>query len=78
MKKQDLLEHIQQAIRTEESAVAIFMRHLSAMILRSGLREEEIFKIRQTINFLVAENKKHKLLLESLYDRIAGEQANDF
>jgi len=78
MRKQELLEHIQHGIRTEESASAIFMRHLSAMILRSDLPDEEITAVRRTVNALIAENKKHKQLLESLRERIEGETTDDF
>jgi len=73
MKKEQLLKHCHEAIKTEETANTIYLRHLSAIVLRSGLPEQEITKIKETIEFLVTVNTKHKELLQSIVKRIQEE-----
>ncbi|MDY6863521.1 MAG: hypothetical protein SV062_11125 [Thermodesulfobacteriota bacterium] len=76
MTKEELLKLVKEGIKTEESAVTIYMNHLSAIILRSGLPDEEILKIKKSITFLIEANKQHKKILESLVDRIQKESAS--
>jgi len=73
VKKQEILDHIQEAIRREESATGIYMKHMASIVLRSGLGADEISKIRTTINILVKENNRHKAILESLSSKISQE-----
>lgn len=73
MKKEQLLKHCQEAIKTEEAANTVYLKHLSAIVLRSGLPEPDIAKIKDTIEFLIAINMRHKELLQSLVNRIREE-----
>lgn len=76
MKKEELLQYCREAIKTEESAVAIYMKHLSAIVLRSGLPEADIERIRETIDFLISTNQEHKKVLESVVRRIMEENTD--
>lgn len=73
MTKEELIRHIQEGIKTEESAVTIYSRHLAAIISRSGLAESNISRIKKTLEILIEANIKHKNLLNSLMKRIQGE-----
>ncbi|MEI8173094.1 MAG: hypothetical protein WCH07_06375 [Deltaproteobacteria bacterium] len=73
MKKEQLLRHCQEAIKTEETANTVYLKHLSAIVLRSGLPESDIAKIKDTIEFLIAINTTHKELLQLLVNRILEE-----
>ncbi len=72
MTKEELIKHIQEGIKTEESAVTIYSRHLAAIISRSGLPESNISQIKETLEILIKANIKHKNLLNSLMKRIQG------
>ena len=73
MNKEELLETIREGMKMEESAVAIYTRHLSAIILRSGLPEEDIEVIKRDLELLIEANKRHKKTLELLVEQIQGE-----
>jgi rubrerythrin len=78
MKREVLIENLQDAIRREESAVSIFMKHLSAIVTRSGLDKEKLSTAETIINFLVSENKRHRSILESLLEKITREQKDAY
>ncbi len=69
MRKEELLKCIQESIRREESATTVYLGHLKALVLRSGLSESDIAEARKTIEFLVKSNMAHKKLMEDLLKR---------
>lgn len=73
MKKEDLLICCREAIKTEEIATTVYLKHLSAIVLRSGYRETAIQKIKETLEYLIAENTQHKKTIMYLVERITGE-----
>jgi rubrerythrin len=73
MRREELLSRLQEALKTEESAVTIYAGHLSAIVTRSGLPDEAISHIKKTLDELIEENKKHKRELTSLIQQIEGE-----
>jgi len=73
MTKEELIRHIQEGIKTEESAVPIYSKHLSAIVTKSGLPESSITQIKKTLEILINANKQHKEFLNSLMNRIQGE-----
>jgi len=73
MTKEELIKQIQEAIKTEESAIAIYSRHLSAIIERSGLPKSDIAQVRQILNTLNEANQRHRRILSSLLKQVQGE-----
>jgi rubrerythrin len=73
MTREELIRHIQEGMKTEESAITIYTRHLGAIVSRSGLTESQISQIKKTLEFLIKSNKEHKSLLDSLLRQIQGE-----
>jgi len=73
MKKEQLLKHCHEAVKTEETATTVYLKHLSAIVFRSGLPKPDIAKIKDTIEFLIAMNTRHKELMQSLINRIQEE-----
>ena len=73
MTKEELMKHLQEGMKTEESAVTIYSRHLSAIVSKSGLPESTISKIKRTLQILIQANKEHKDKLNALLTRIQGE-----
>jgi hypothetical protein len=73
MTKEELIKQIQEGLKTEESAITIYAKHLSAIISRSGLPESSISQIKKTLGILMTANVKHKELLNSLMKRVQRE-----
>jgi len=73
MTREALIKNLQEAMKTEESAVTIYVRHLSAIVSKSGLPEASISQIRSTFTTLIDANQKHKAFLQSLLKRVEGE-----
>ena len=78
MNKADLLSALQEAVRGEESASAIFLEHLHALTERAGIDKPLAEKARNTLEHLIKENKRHKSILGSLQERIQGDDRNDW
>jgi len=73
MTRDELLQKLREALKTEESAVTIYARHLSAIITRSGLSAEAISSIKKTLEALIQENKRHKQVLTTVIQEVEGE-----
>ena len=78
MNKTDLLNSIQEIIRTEESASAIFLEHLHALTERAGFEEILAGKARGVLEHLIKENKRHQSILEALQQQIKGDERHDW
>jgi len=74
MKREELIALLKEAVVREESATSIYMKHLSAIVSRSGLPAEEIAGIRKTLQQLIEGNEAHKAYLISLIERIRAEE----
>jgi len=70
MRKEELVAFIQESIKREESATTVYLGHLKALILRSGLSESEVAEARKTVEFLIKSNMEHKKLMESTLHKI--------
>ena len=78
MNRTDLLNAVQEAIRTEESATSIFLEHLYALTERVGIDEHLAQQTQTVLAHLIEESKRHKSILESLQARIKGDERNDW
>ena len=73
MTREELIKHIQEGMKKEESAVTIYSRHLSAIVARSGLPESDIADLKRVLGTLIQENQRHKRILSALLRRVRGE-----
>jgi len=78
MKKVELLNSVQEAIRTEESASAIFLTHLQALTERMGIDKALEGEARQVLEHLISENKRHQTILEALQKQVKGDERHDW
>ena len=76
MKKDELICRCEEAIKTEESANQIYMKHLSAVLLRTNIPEDDLRKARETLQHLISMNTNHKRILEELLARIRKEDTD--
>lgn len=78
MKKQELLEFLREAIRTEEGATVVYLKHLDAFCTRFDINKEYIDKIKESVKILIDGNKKHKEICEDTYKKILEDKRNDY
>ncbi|MFO7883834.1 MAG: hypothetical protein R6U68_03345 [Desulfobacteraceae bacterium] len=79
MHKIELLNELKEAIRTEESASAIYLTHIHAITERVGIKKNQtIEKIRSELENLIKENNRHRRLLEKLIEMIDKEDRDDW
>lgn len=78
MKKDELMRHIREGIRTEESAVAIYYKHLRTVITRSGIDADTQDRIRSALEKLKAESMGHRKQLETMMAELEKDSADDF
>lgn len=78
MKKSKLLEQLDNAINTEESATRIYYGHLNTLFGETGLSDDKIAKARAILDYLITENKKHKSILDAIKDKILMENRDDY
>ena len=72
MTREELMKHIQESMKKEESAVTIYARHLSAIVSRSGLPESDIAELKRIMGTLIQENQRHKRILSVLLRQVQG------
>ena len=73
MTREELIKHVQEGMKKEESAVTIYARHLSAIVLRSGLPESDIAELKKVLTTLIQENQRHKRILSGLLRQVQRE-----
>mgnify|MGYP001211977205 CR=1 FL=1 len=73
MKKDELIRCCEEAVKTEESANQIYMKHLSAVLMRTDIPEKDLRQARETLQHLILMNTEHKRVLEALLVRIRKE-----
>ncbi len=76
MTKDELIGCCEQAINAEESANQIYMKHLSAILLRSGMPADDLRQARGILEYLIGENTEHKRMLQGLIERIRKEESD--
>ena len=73
MKKEELLRQLREAIKTEESAVELYLKHFSAIVTKSGLPRGDIVAIKEIIRRNVKDTEQHKKKLHSLIQQVQQE-----
>ena len=72
MTREELIKHIQEGMKTEESAVTIYSKHLSAIVSRSGLPKSDIAELKRVLGTLIQANKRHNRILSALLREVQG------
>lgn len=63
---------LEEAVKTEESAIQIYTRHIESTLFLSGFKEETGDRIKQTLQVLAEESQKHKGWLETRIAELKG------
>ena len=78
MKKQELLDFLQESGITEESATTLYLKHLDAFCTRFDIDERYIKKVKEYVKILIEGNIKHKKICDDTYKKIKEDKRDDF
>lgn len=73
MTKQELLNALEEGLRTEESALPIYTKHIDSTLFLSGFTPEQQDRIRQILNRLSTESTGHARIYQNLIEKITSE-----
>lgn len=76
--KKELLSILEDAKIAEEKAIPIYAKHISSAVFWTGIKQEDIDKIKGTLHTLADESKKHKKMVEHLIDLVKKEGKDAF
>lgn len=68
--KEEIIQKIDQAILFEDEAIPIYSKHIRSTLFWSGLNDECQQKIKETLDVLIRETLKHKILLTHIKKNI--------
>jgi hypothetical protein len=76
MTKNELLEALQEALKTEESAMPLYTRHIESTLFLSDFNADEQKQIGQILHVLNAESSRHRESLLQLISKVESEDKN--
>ena len=77
MTNEELCQYLRESIRTEESAVRVYYKHIRSAILRSGIAEDKQQRVREILERLGSESEHHRATLEEMLDEIEKLEDHD-
>ena len=78
MKKDELKKILLDTFKLEESALNIFMQHLTSIIENSNIDKSSLEKIKEIINVIESLNNHHKNTCQNVLSRIDMDDRNDY
>lgn len=78
MDKEELTAYLNKAYFEEESATAIYMKHLSAIVHKTELKKELTSDIENLLKRLIQDNKTHRGIVGDMLATLKEDPANDF
>jgi hypothetical protein len=78
IKKEELLNMLEDAKVAEEKAIPIYTRHLSSAVFWTGLEEERVKRMKILLNQLSKESQGHIKVVEYLIDLVKKENQDAF
>jgi len=78
IKKEELLKVLNEAVMTEERIVPIYDKHLRSAIFWTGIDEDKSQTVRNYLQTMIDDSKKHFEITKSLLERIKKEKRNAF
>ena len=78
MTKQELLKSLQHALKTEESAMPLYTRHISSTLFLSGFDSDSQKRMSEILQRLNAESTRHGMILQKLINKIQMEDKDAY
>lgn len=74
--KEQLLNSLQEALKTEESTIPLYVRHINSALFLSGFEDETQKRIKQILDKLHRESTAHSKIYKKMIGRIEGDERN--
>ena len=74
--KQNLIDKLNEGLKTEESAIPLYTKHIASTLFLADIEEERVARIKEILDVLNSETQKHARMLKALINRI-GTEAKD-
>ena len=71
--KESLINRLNEALKTEESAIPLYTKHISSTLFLAEIEKERVAKIKEILDVLNAETRKHARMFKLLINRIGRE-----
>ncbi|MFA5157242.1 MAG: hypothetical protein WC532_07690 [Candidatus Omnitrophota bacterium] len=78
VRKQGLLQRLEDALNAEEKSIPIYMKHLDSAIFWAGLDQDAADAAKKTFIFLAGESTRHKGIVEKLIKTITEDKRDAF
>ena len=78
MSKKELLAILEKARLAEERSIPIYTRHLSSAVFWTGMKKENVDKIKETLRVLAEDSERHKKMVEYLIELADTEEKDAF
>ena len=71
--KEKLVNELKEALKTEESAIPLYTKHVSSTLFLADKEEEKISKIKEILDVLNSDSSKHAKVFKGLINKIERE-----
>ena len=78
LEKDQLIHNIELLIKAEEDAIDICSKHMDTPVFFSGFSESEQSKLKELIEVVKEDSRKHKEIYENLLKRVEDSDKNVF
>ena len=71
--KEKLMDSLNEALKTEESAIPLYSKHIGSTLFFSPFEEDKRKRIEQILNILTHDSQRHARVIEDLIDKLKNE-----
>jgi len=71
--KEKFVNELNEALKTEEGAILLYTKHVSSTLFLAYMEKEKITRIKEILDVLNSETRKHTRIFKNLINKIEGE-----
>ena len=71
--KEKLVSELNEALKTEESAIPLYTKHVSSTLFLADMEEKKVSRIKEILDVLNSDSSKHAEMFKNLINKIEGE-----
>jgi len=68
--KEKLVDELEEALNTEESAVPLYAKHISSTLFLSGFTDKSCSRIKEILSELASDSDRHTHMFEQLIEHV--------
>ncbi len=71
--KEKLVNELKEALKTEESAIPLYTKHISSTLFLADMEEQKVSRIKEILDILNSDSREHAKKFKDLINKIEGE-----